>query len=146
VPPLLRAKPKSYAAPQEPVPWWEGVVAYLILTPAVIMLVVGLPLFLGLWSCIGTDDGACLGVDQVVASSVNPGAVIRAAATCYLLVFLGALAVQLTVGRLHFVLVWTIAALVLVLGVLGYGIISGSIDTPWGQLYQDYAISAPDRP
>jgi hypothetical protein len=121
------------------VPWWEGAVAYLILVPALIVLVMGLPLFLSLWSCVGSDNAACLGVDELVASAGNPGAVINAAAGCYLLAVVAAITVQLLVGRLHFVLVWTLALCVLGLSALGYAIISGTIGTPWGQLYQDIA-------
>ena len=58
MPPLVRPKPTHYAAPQDPVPWWEGVVAYLILVPGVIIWAVGIPVFLGLWGCSGSDETA----------------------------------------------------------------------------------------
>ena len=142
MPPLLRAKPKRYAAPQDPVPWWEGVVAYVILVPGVITWAVGVPVFLGLWGCSGSQDAACLGVDQLLATSGDQGAIIRTAAACYVLALIAMVLVQLGVGRLHFAIVWTLALLVPVLSVLGYGIMSGGLGTPWGKLYALAAASA----
>jgi len=139
VPPLVRKKRKGYAAPQEPVPWWEGVVAYLILVPGILVWAVGLPVFLGLWGCAGSDDAACLGVDQLLATSGDQGAIVRLAALCYLLAIIAAVVVQLTVGRLHFAIVWGLAVSVLVLSGLGIGIISGLLGTPWGRLYENVA-------
>jgi hypothetical protein len=136
VPPLVRRKRKGYAAPQDPVPWWEGVVAYLLLVPGVLVWAGGMPVFLGFWGCAESDKTACLGIDQLLSSTGDEGTVIRAAAFCYLFAMLAAVAVQLTVGRLHFAIVWTMAVSVVVLSLLGIGIMSGVLGTPWGQLYE----------
>jgi hypothetical protein len=135
MPPLVRPKQKRYAAPVDPVPWWEGVVAYLILVPGVILWMVGLPVFLGLWGCAGSDNVACLGVDELLETTGDQAAIVRTAALCYFVALVAMIVVQLAVGRLHFAIVWTVALLVPVLSVLGYGIMSGGIGTPWGKLY-----------
>lgn len=136
MPPLVRPKPTRYAAPTDhPVPWWEGVVAYVILVPGVIIWAAGLPVFLGLWGCAGEQEAVCLGVADLLATSGNQGAIIRTAAACYVLALVAMVLVQLLVGRLHFALVWALAILVPVLGVLGYAIMTGGLGTPWGKLY-----------
>ena len=135
MPPLVRRKPTRYAAPTEPVPWWEGVVAYLVLVPGVIVWAVGIPVFLGFWGCAGSKNVACLGVDDLLHTSGNEAAIIRTAAACYLLALVAMVLVQLCVGRLHFGLVWLLAISVPVLSVLGYAIMTGGVGTPWGKLY-----------
>lgn len=135
MPPLVRPKPTRYAAPTEPVPWWEGVVAYLILVPGVIVWAVGLPVFLGFWGCAGSKDAACLGVDDLLNTTGNQAMIIRTAAVCYLLALVAMVLVQLLVGRLHFAIVWLLAISVPVLSVLGYAIMTGGVGTPWGKLY-----------
>jgi len=141
MPPLVRPKPKRYAAPTDPVPWWEGVVAYLILVPGVILWAVGLPVFLGFWGCAGSKDAACLGIDDLLATSGNQSAIIRTAAACYFLALVAMVLVQLLVGRLHFLLVWALAISVPVLSVLGYAIMTGGLGTPWGKLYSLALVS-----
>jgi hypothetical protein len=141
MPPLVRPKAKRYAAPTDPVPWWEGVVAYLILVPGVLVWAVGLPVFMGLWGCAGEQEAVCLGVDDLLATSGNQGAIIRTAAACYALALVAAILVQVMVGRLHFAIVWTLALLVPVLSVIGYGIMTGGLGTPWGKLYSLAVVS-----
>jgi hypothetical protein len=135
MPPLVRRKPTRYAAPTEPVPWWEGVVAYLVLVPGVIVWAVGIPVFLGFWGCAGSKNVACLGVDDLLHTSGNEAAIIRTAAACYLLALVAMVLVQVYVGRLHFAFVWLLATSVPVLSVLGYAIMTGGVGTPWGKLY-----------
>ena len=142
MPPLVRHKQKRYAAPTEPVPWWEGVVAYLILVPGVIVWAVGLPVFLGLYGCAGSKDAACLGIDELLQTSGSQSAIIYTAAACYFLALVAMVLVQLLVGKLHFLLVWALAISVPLLSVLGYAIMTGGVGTPWGKLYSLALASA----
>jgi hypothetical protein len=142
MPPLVRHKAKRYAAPQDEVPWWEGVVAYLILAPGVLIWAAGLPVFLGLWGCAGSSETVCLGVDELLATSGDQGAIVRTAAACYLLALIAMVLAQLGIGKLHYAIVWSLALLVPVLSVIGYGVISGGFGTPWGKLYSLAAASA----
>ena len=142
MPPLVRHKPKRYAAPTDPVPWWEGVVAYLILVPGVILWAVGLPVFLGFWGCAGSKNAACLGIDDLLQTTGNQAAIIRTAAACYFFALVAMVLVQLLVGRLHYLLVWALAISVPALSVLGYAIMTGGVGTPWGKLYSLALASA----
>jgi hypothetical protein len=142
MPPLLRHKQKRYAAPTDPVPWWEGAVAYLILVPGVIVWAVGLPVFLGFYGCSGSKDAACLGIDELLQTSGNQSAIIYTAAACYVLALVAMVLVQLLVGKLHFLLVWALAISVPLLSALGYAIMTGGVGTPWGELYSLALASA----
>ena len=137
MPPLVRTKPTAYAAPTEVVPWWEPAVAYVLLVPGVLLSVLGMPIFLGQWSCGDSRDANCPGGGEALVSTTgSEGGIVAAAAGCYLLVLVAAVVVQLTVGKLHFAIVWSIASLAPVFAVVAYGIITGAIGTPWGQLVE----------
>lgn len=130
---LVRRFPKGHAIPQPKVPWYESVVAYLILIPAVLSWFVGGPLLLTYWSCSGGARGFCSS-DLLASSTGSYTGIVVAAAVTYLLALSFALATQFTVRKLHFVLVWSFALGCLLTSAYGLGVLSGMAGTPWGRL------------
>lgn len=134
MPPLVRHQPKGYAAPQIPVPWYEATVAYLLLAPGVLTWPIGLILYLTQSSCEGTVVEQCSGLSLVSTTGSLTG-ILHTVQVLYLLGFLGMTATQFTMRKLHFVIVWSLAAFTLVVSLLAIAVIAGFIDTPWGGLY-----------
>ena len=132
---LMRARPTHYAAPVEERPWWEATVVYLLLVPAAMTWIVGVPLFVVYWTCGGgsVEEGCSSG--QLLQSSTGSHAgLVRAAMVLYLVAVVGAVLAQVLLRRFHFVVTWSLAALTLVASITAYGILSGMIGTPWGRL------------
>ncbi len=130
----MRHQPKRYAAPQFTVPWWEATVAYLLLAPGVLTWPLGLILYLTQSACTGSTAEQCSGASLVSTTGSMTG-IHHTVLALYLLAFLGATATQLTVRKLHFGIVWSIAAFTLVASLLAVAVIMGWADTPWGGLY-----------
>ena len=102
---LVRKFPKGHAVPQPKVPWYETVVAYVILVPAVISWFVGAPLIISYWSCSGSSGGVCTSADLLRSSTGSYTGIIVTAAFAYLVAIACAVVVQLFVRKLHFLLV-----------------------------------------
>ncbi len=135
MPPLVRRQPKQHAAPQVAVPWYEPTVAYLLVMPGVLVWFVGIPVLISYWECTGAGNFRCsLNGELLQPTSGQYGGIVAAAAICLGLSLLGAALVQLLVRKLHFLLVWAIAALASTASIVGYMVIAGYIGTPWGQL------------
>jgi hypothetical protein len=132
--PLVRHRPKGYAAPQTPVPWYEATVAYLIVVPGVLTWPIGLILYLTQSACQDSTAEQCSGLSLVSTTGSLTG-ILHVVQVLYVLAFLGATATQLTMRKLHYVIVWSIALFTLVCSLLAIGVITGVVDTPWGGLY-----------
>jgi hypothetical protein len=70
------------------------------------------------------------------SSTGTYGGIFWSAAVLLGLSLAAAVLVQLTVRKLHFLLVWATAALSFGLSVLAYGVLAGHVATPWGELLQ----------
>jgi hypothetical protein len=131
---LVRRFPKGHAIPQPKVPWYEATVAYLILVPAVISWFVGATLMVSYWSCSGNSGGVCTSADLLPSSTGSYTGIILTAAFAYLVALCCAIAVQLSIRKLHFLLVWGLALVCLATSWYAYGVLSGLFATPWGHL------------
>lgn len=132
--PLVRKFPKGHAIAPPNVPWYEAVVAYLVLVPAVISWFVGALLLVSYWSCSENSTGVCTSADLLRSSTGSYTGIVLTAAFCYLVAVCCAVAVQLTVRKLHFLLVWALALVCLAMSWYAYGVLSGLYSTPWGHL------------
>ena len=131
---LVRKFPKGHAIPQPKVPWYEATVAYLILTPSVISWFVGAFLLVSYWSCPESSGGPCIGADLLRSSTGSYTGIVLTAALCYLVAVTCAVAVQLTMRKLYFPLVWGLALICLAASWYAYGVLSALYPTPWGHL------------
>ena len=131
---LVRKFPKGHAIPPPKVPWYEAVVAYVILVPAVLSWFVGGALLVSYWSCSGTTGGVCTSADLLRSSTGSYTGIVLTAAFAYVVAICCAVAVQLTVRKLHFLLVWGIAVVCVAASWYAYGVLSGLYPTPWGHL------------
>jgi hypothetical protein len=116
------------------VPWYEAVVAYVILVPAVVSWFVGAVLMVSYWSCSGNSGGVCTSADLLRSSTGSYTGIVLTAALFYLVAVCCAVAVQLTVRKLHFLLVWGLALVCLGASWYAYGVMSGLYSTPLGHL------------
>ncbi len=134
MPPLVRHQPKGYAAPPEPVPWYEAVFAYVLVMPGVLVWFVGIPVTISYWDCTGEEGGLrCRINGELLQSSTGAyGGIVAAAAICFGVSMLCAVLVQLLMRRLHFLVVWAIALLGSVSGIVGYLAIAGAHRHPLG--------------
>jgi hypothetical protein len=131
---LVRKFPKGHAIPQPKVPWYEAVVAYVILVPAVLSWFVGVVLLVSYWSCPESSGGPCIGADLLRSSTGSYTGIVLTAAFCYLVAITCAVAVQLTVRKLFFPLVWGLSLVCVAASWYAYGVLSGLYPTPWGHL------------
>ncbi len=131
---LVRKFPKGHAVPQPRVPWYEAVVAYVILVPAVLSWFVGAALIVSYWSCSGSSAGVCTSGDLLRSSTGSYTGIVLTAAVAYFVAVCCAVAVQITVRKLNFLLVWALALLCLAASWYAYGVLSGLYPTPWGHL------------
>ena len=134
MPPLVRQFPTGVAMVQPHVPWYEATVAYLLLVPAVLLWFVTVPLAVAYSECLGLTS--CGTKDVLQSSTGTYGGIFWSAAVLLGLSLAAAVLVQLTVRKLHFLLVWATAALSFGLSVLAYGVLAGHVATPWGELLQ----------
>lgn len=134
VPPLVRHFPTGLAMVQPKVPWYEPTVAYLIVIPAVIVWFLSIPLNIVYSQCL--DPVQCSSADLLESTTESYVGIVWSAAALHAVAIICAVVVQLTMRKLHFLIVWAIALLCLGSSVLAYGIISGAVGTPWGQLYR----------
>jgi hypothetical protein len=130
---LVRKFPKGHAIPQPKVPWYEATVAYLLLIPAVITWFLTIPLIVSYWTCAGAD-GFCSDADLLQSSTGSYTGIVAVSALSMIIALSCAVAVQLTVRKLHFVLVWVLAIGCLLTSVYAYAVMSGLAGTPWGHL------------
>jgi hypothetical protein len=131
---LVRKFPKGHAIPQPKVPWYEAVVAYIILVPAVLSWFVGAALIVSYWSCSRSSGGVCTSADLLQSSTGSYTGIVLTAALLYFVALSCAIAVQLTVRKLHFLLVWGLALMCVAASWYAYGVLSGLYPTPWGHL------------
>jgi hypothetical protein len=131
---LVRKFPKGHAVPPPRVPWYEATIAYLILLPAVLSWFVGFYLLVSYWSCTGESAGVCTATDLLRSSTGSYTGIVVTALLAYVTALCCAVAVQLTVRKLHFLLVWGIALLCLATSWYAYGVLSGLYPTPAGRL------------
>lgn len=131
---LVRKFPKGHAIPQPKVPWYESVFAYVILAPAVLSWFVGGALIVSYWSCSQGSGGVCTSADLLQSSTGSYTGIVLTAAFLYFVALCCAIAVQLTVRKLHFLLVWGLALMCVAATWYAYGILSGLYPTPWGHL------------
>ena len=131
---LVRKFPKGHAVPQPRVPWYEAVVAYVILVPAALSWFVGAALMVSYWSCSASSAGVCTSADLLRSSTGSYTGIVLTAALAYVVAICCAVAVQVTVRKLHFLLVWALALLCVVASWYAYGVLSGLYPTPWGHL------------
>jgi hypothetical protein len=131
---LVRKFPKGHAIPQPKVPWYEAVGAYVILTPAVLSWFVGATLLLSYWSCSENSGGVCTSADLLRSSTSAYTGIVVTAAFAYFVALCCAIAVQLTVRKLHFLLVWGLALVCVAASWYAFGALSGLYPTPWGHL------------
>jgi hypothetical protein len=131
---LVRKFPKGHAVPQPRVPWYEAVVAYVILVPAVLSWFVGAALIVSYWSCSDSSAGVCTSGDLLRSSTGSYTGIVLTAAFAYLVAVCCAVTVQITVRKLNFLLVWALALLCVAASWYAYGVLSGLYPTPWGHL------------
>ncbi|HJU96817.1 MAG TPA: hypothetical protein VJ644_02480 [Jiangellaceae bacterium] len=130
---LVRKFPKGHAIPPPKVPWYEATVAYLLLVPAAITWFLNIPLIVSYWACAGAE-GFCSDQDLLESSTGSYTGIVLVAVICMIVALGCAIAVQLTVRKLHFVLVWTLAIGCLLASIYAYAVMSGLARTPWGHL------------
>jgi hypothetical protein len=142
--PLVRKFPKTLATLPPEVSWWEAVVAYTLVMPGIMSWFVGIPVALGYWACNDqvTQTG-CGGNDLLRSTTGSYTGIIRTLVGCYLVALVGAAAVQLTVRKLHFALVWVLALVSTAASVVALLVVMGLIGTPWGRLYDPRLALAP---
>lgn len=130
--PLVRHQPRGYAAPPVPVPWWETTVAYVLVMLGVIAIALGFFFDMSLLGCENSPYECPEILDQVRDGTVGS---VRSGVEVLLVVgVLAGVAVHFLAGKLHFAIVWALAALPLVFGVLAIGWTNGIWASPWGQL------------
>jgi hypothetical protein len=132
MPPLLRRQPKRYAAPPEPVPWWETLVAYLLVLVAAILCSLAFFFSMSLMGC-ENEPYACPDLTRSALDG-TVGEVRTGVQVLLGLALVAAIAVGWLAGRLHFALVWAVAAFTVVVGVVCIGWSTGAMGSPWGQL------------
>ncbi|MGH3923218.1 MAG: hypothetical protein ACRDTT_10175 [Pseudonocardiaceae bacterium] len=130
---LVRKFPTGHAMPQPKVPWYEATVAYLLLVPAAITWFLTIPLLINYWACAGAD-GFCSQDDLLQSSTGSYTGIVVVAVVSMIVALSCAIAVQFTVRKLHFVLVWVLALGCLLASIYAYGVLSGLARTPWGHL------------
>jgi hypothetical protein len=130
---LVRKFPKGHALPQPKVPWYEATVAYLLLIPAAITWFITIPLIISYWTCAGAD-GFCSNEDLLQSSTGSYTGIVVVSVLSMIIALSCAIAVQLTVRKLHFVLVWGLAIGCLLTSIYAYAVMSGLARTPWGHL------------
>lgn len=130
---LVRKFPKGHAIPPPKVPWYEATVAYLLLVPAAITWFLNIPLIVSYWACAGAE-GVCSDQDLLESSTGSYTGIVLVAVACMIVALGCAIAVQLTVRKLHFVLVWMLAIGCLLASIYAYAVMSGLARTPWGHL------------
>lgn len=133
---LVRKFPQGNAIEQPRVPWYEAVVSYTILAPAIITWFIGIPLLISYWECLGDGAAACASSDLLRSSSGSYTGIVLMALLSYVVAVTCAVVVQFTVRKLFFALVWTIAVVCLLTSFYAYGLLSGMAGTPWGHLVQ----------
>jgi hypothetical protein len=121
---------------QPRVPWYEAVVAYGIVVPAVVTWFVGVPLLLSYWGCMGGGARSCASTELLRSSTGSYTGIVLMTAFAYVVALTCATVVQIFVRKLHFVLVWAVATLCLTASFYAYGVLSGLAVTPWGHLVQ----------
>jgi hypothetical protein len=131
---LVRKFPKGHAVPQPRVPWYEAVVAYVILVPAVLSWFVGAALIVSYWSCSDSSASVCTSGDLLRSSTGSYTGIVLTAAFAYVVAVSCAVTVQITVRKLNFLLVWALALLCVAASWYAYGVLSGLYPTPWGHL------------
>jgi hypothetical protein len=142
--PLIRRFPKTLATLPPEVSWWESVVAYLLVMPGILSWFVGIPVALGYWACAGqVTQLGCGGNDLLLSTTGTYTGIVRTLFGCYLLALVSAAAVQLTVRKLHFALVWMLALASTATSVVALLVVMGLIGTPWGKLYDPRLALAP---
>ena len=113
-------------------PWWEPLVANVLVGAAAVICI--LTFFFSM-SLMGCEDSpyACPELTQSLqAGSVHD---IRIAIHLFLgLALAVAVAVPFLAGRVHFLVVWPIAAIPLVIGIVTIAWATGVAPSPWGQL------------
>ena len=135
--PLVRKFPKLANTPPPYVPWWEPIVPYILLLPGVLTWFVGGAVFMGYWACAGDDTADCVSVDLLRSSTGEYTGIVRTVAVLYAVSAICAVLVQLTVRKLHFAIVWTMAATCTATAIAAIMILNGVIGTPWGRLLTD---------
>lgn len=133
---LVRKFPRGHAIEQPKVPWYEAVVSYVILMPAVITWFLSVPLLISYWECLGDGAAACSTSDLLRSSTGSYTAIFVTAALALVVALACAVVVQVAVRKLYFVLVWAIAVVGLVASIYAYAVLSGLAGTPWGHLIQ----------
>jgi len=133
---LVRKFPQGHAIEQPRVPWYEAVVSYVILMPAVITWFFSVPLLISYWACLGDGAVACAASDLLRSSTGSYTGIVVTAALALVVAIVCAVVVQLTVRKLHFVLVWVIAVVGLAASIYAYAVLSGLAGTPWGHLIE----------
>jgi len=124
---------------QPKVPWYEATIAYLILLPGILTWFLGIPLALLYSECV-PDAVQCAASDGLVSTTGSYTGIFVFTIAIYVVAVASAVAVQLTVRKLHFSIVWGIAGVSLIASILAYSIMSGAIGTPWGTLVQPGAV------
>ena len=135
--PLVRKFPKSANTPPPYVPWWEPVVPYVLMIPGVLTWFVGGAVFVGYWTCAGNDTAECVSTDLLRSSTGDYTGIVRTVATCYAVSMICAVLVQLTVRKLHFLIVWAMALICSVTAIYAFMVLNGIVGTPWGRLLSD---------
>ncbi len=133
MPPLVRHQPRTYAAPPVPVPWWETLVAYVLVALGVVICTLSFFFAISLLGCEESATGECTDL----TAKIDNGTVSAVRTGIFALLGLAALlciGVHFLAGRLHFALVWVIAALPPIIGVVTISWATGVTASPWGHL------------
>ncbi|MGH8824087.1 MAG: hypothetical protein ACRDVN_06385 [Jiangellaceae bacterium] len=130
---LVRKFPTGHAMPQPKVPWYEATVAYLLLVPAAITWFLIIPLIVSYWACAGAE-GVCSDEDLLASSTGSYTGIVVVSVLSMIVALSCAIVVQLTVRKLHFVLVWALAMGCMLASFYAYAVMSGLARTPWGHL------------
>jgi hypothetical protein len=135
--PLTRRFTTANAIENPKVPWYEPTVAYLILIPTGLLIIFAGIVFVDYFSCGRDGRSQCGGATLLESTTGSYTGIVWSVGLLLLLSVLCAAIVQFRMGRWHFLIIWSLAALALGSAVLAYLIISGAVGTPWGSLIPD---------
>jgi len=132
VSPLVRQQPTRYAAPPEPIPWWEPLVAYVLVLAAAVLCILAFFFSMSLMGCESNANN-CPDLTQSVLDGTVRDVRVAIQLLLGLAVVIG-ISIHFLAGKLHYAIVWPLAALPLVIGLLTIGWATGLAATPWGHL------------
>jgi hypothetical protein len=136
---ILRGKQTGrFAAPPDPKEkrqWWRPIPIYIFLPVTVAFIVIGGTSWLTYQSCSGRDSAFCLSFRlRPITDGGSYTGMLVVAAIFFGIAIVGAVLAPVMLRRWPFWVCWLISASAMVASIVGFLIMSGSIETPFGGL------------